>query len=306
MTTLNRVLIAANPKSGAGPSGQKVAELNASLQERGFQSQLLYSLAEVQQQSMEALATGQLRAVVAAGGDGTVGALANLLPHNTPMLVFPLGTENLLAKHIGMTDHIGQACDAIVANRRFDMDLGCANGRYFLVMLSIGFDAQVVREMSALRTGHISRWSYTKPIITSLFKYSFPQLPYVIDGNDSELASAAWIFVFNVPRYAASLNFCPQANPCDGKLDVCTFTKSGIAWGVGYLSRLRFGLHQSMRGFRHSLATELAVRCPTIQRVASPISVPYQIDGDPGGELPLKVEVLRNKLTLLQPPGVGP
>jgi diacylglycerol kinase family enzyme len=34
-------------------------------------------------------------------------------------------------------------------------------------------------------------------------------------------------------------------------------------------------------------------------RIASDRSVPYQLDGDPGGQLPLEIEVLPSRLTIL-------
>ena len=286
-----RILIAANPNSGASSSVAKVSALCETLNQSGFDCEILTSLEGVRAASLQAEAVGNLRAVISAGGDGTVDALANLLPATIPLQVFPLGTENLLAKYLGLRGDIRQACATAIANRRFKMDAGVANGKIFLVMLSVGFDAEVVRQMTALRRGHISRWSYVRPIFRTLLRYGFPALNYRLNGsldretvgdepvgeiprmpsaskrdarptdtNITEFSgesnpvaceplpeistgdtrgSAAWVFVFNVPRYAASLNFCPQADPTDGLLDICTFSKPGIAYGLGYFARLR-------------------------------------------------------------------
>ena len=45
---------------------------------------------------------GELRGVVAAGGDGTVAEIVNRVPDGVPVTVLPLGTENLLAKYLGI------------------------------------------------------------------------------------------------------------------------------------------------------------------------------------------------------------
>lgn len=295
------VLIAANPNSGAASSKRRVSELNDKLNALGFVSQIISSLEVLRSTAAEMLAAGSLRTVVSAGGDGTVAALANLLPAHVPLLIFPLGTENLLAKYLGLTNDVRVAADAVRANGRLAMDVGQANGKLFLVMLSCGFDAEVVRQMHAVRSGHISRWSYTWPILAALRGYRFPQLAGRIVANELPAEHiAAWFFIFNVPRYAAGLNFCPQADPTDGALDVCTFQRPGIVAGLGYLSRLWFGSHQSLSGFRHQLCRQLTLPAP-LAGDGQPLDIPFQIDGDPGGVLPLELSVLPGRLQLLPP-----
>lgn len=320
MTAPQHVLIAANPKSGAGPSGKRVAELQGALATAGYECHIEYSLDKLCQQAGLLAATGRLRAVVSAGGDGTAEALANLLPAHIPLLLFPLGTENLLAKHVGITGAVSQSCEILRAGARLSLDVGRANGKYFLVMLSCGFDAEVVRQMHSIRTGHINRWSYARPIVRSLARYRFTQLNWAAQPTGQQQGmgdqpieaaaghqasqfqrnSAAWLFVFNVPRYAASLDFCPQADPTDGLLDLCTFARSGIVSGLGYLARLWLGSHQRMQGFSHQRCSRLEIPAP-IDHNGNHLDIPYQIDGDPGGVLPLTIDVLPARLTLLVP-----
>ena len=292
-----RVVVAANPKSGAQSSAEKVESLRTRANERGFECEVIYSLEQVQQKSSQYMADGSLKAVVAAGGDGTADALANLLEPATPILLLPMGTENLLAKHWSITGDVSQSIACLEAGHLTKMDVGNANGTLFLVMLSCGFDAQVVREMDAVRKGHITRWSYSKPIWNSLNKYRFPRLS-VIPSDDPLVMESAWIFVFNVPRYAAGLDFCPQADPHDGYLDVCTFDKGGVLFGMSYFARLGLRTHQSMNGFEHRLLKSFRIE-------AESEDTPYQIDGDPGGILPLDIKVEQARLTLLLPPQNG-
>lgn len=295
------VLIAANPKSGASESSNKVAKLAAAVEAVGFQCKILGDLEEVRVQSHDLAEAHLLRAVVSAGGDGTADALANLLSPSIPICIFPLGTENLLAKHFGFTDDIASTCKLLQFGVPQKMDVGKANDKVFLVMASCGFDAVVVEEMDAIRKGHINRWSYAKPILNALRRYRFPQLQIRGEDDSGTLVedSAAWIFVFNVPRYAANLDFCPQADPHDGYLDVCTFRRSGLIYGSGYFSRLFLRSHQSMKGFKHRRMKNLEVTLPSDS--LQPAEIPFQIDGDPGGLLPASISVLPEHLTLLVP-----
>ncbi|MFO0940872.1 MAG: diacylglycerol kinase family protein [Pirellulales bacterium] len=293
------VLIAANPKSGSGPSGELVQRLADQIEQRGFKVEVIRSLDQLKQTAEHLHSRRDLHCVVCAGGDGTVAVVANLLPHDISLFVFPLGTENLLAKHWGLSRDVAQACTAIVGGRTIQMDVGLANGKMFLVMLGCGFDAEVVRQMDLRRTGHITRFSYTMPILRALKGYRFPQLKW--DAHcANQSGQAAWLFAFNVPRYGGNLSFFPDADPCDGRLDLCLFKRSGIWKGCNYLFQLWRQKHQQLEDFQHACFRKLSVEAP-VDTKGQAIQVPYQLDGDPGGFLPLEVETLPARLKLIVP-----
>lgn len=291
------ILIAANPKSGATSRAALVGSLSEQLVERAFDVTICEHLAKVEALSHEYSTSGQLHCVVAAGGDGTAAAVVNLIPPSTPLALFPLGTENLLARHLGLSNNPSVAANIIENGSIRKLDAGLAAGRLFLVMLGCGFDAEVVAQMHRVRSGHINRWSYAKPIWRAIRNYNYPAIEIeCLDGMapaGDQRFSAAWLFAFNLPRYAANLDFCPQADGTDGCLDLCAFRQGGLLTGLGYLWNLWRGSHQKLRDFRHVRSRRF--------RLTSPGRVPYQIDGDPGGELPLEIEVLPERLTLLVP-----
>lgn len=293
------VLIAANPKSGASSGRAKVSALRDLLAGSGFNVEVCESLEAVQQRALSLHGQNCLRCVVAAGGDGTAAAVANLIPVGLPMVILPLGTENLLAKHLGLTSEPKLAAQCVAHGNTRLLDAGLANGRLFLVMLSCGFDAHVVQQVHSARRGHIYKWSYFKPICDAMRTYPYPSIDVKIDtkpGEPEESSirfSAAWLFAFNLPRYAGNLRFCPQASGVDAQLDLCTFARGGSLRGLAYLFHLWLGRHQRLVDFQHHLGRRF--------QLSSQGTVPYQVDGDPGGVLPLTVEVLPKRLTLLVP-----
>ncbi len=251
--------------------------------------------------SCEYSQAGTLHCVVAAGGDGTAAAVVNLIPPDTPLAIFPLGTENLLARYLKLNNSPSETAAMVSAGHTIKLDAGLAAGKLFLVMLGCGFDAEVVMHMHQLRSGHISRWSYAKPIWRAIRNYRYPDIEVecldVTPGNPPpgrvQRFKTAWFFAFNLPRYAANLDFCPQADGKDGQLDLCAFKHGGLMTGLGYLWRLWRGSHQQLPDFTHTRSRHF--------RLTSTGTVPYQIDGDPGGHLPLEIEVLPNRLTILVP-----
>lgn len=291
------VLIAANPKSGASSSASVAQALRHRLAEMGYQATLCTDLAEIRARATQLHESKQLRCVVSAGGDGTVAMLANMLDADTPFQLLPLGTENLLAKYLKITCDVDAVAASIDAGQAIKLDAGTANGKLFLVMVSCGFDAEVVREMHAVRKGHINRWSYAGPILRALRKYSFPKLK-LLPNEEVEADQGAWVFVFNVPRYAAELAFCPQADPYDSRLDACLFKKPGIFSGLHYFWHLWRRKHQALPSFKHFSFRKLEITAP-LDSAGNVLDVPFQVDGDPGGVLPLVVETLPQRLKLL-------
>lgn len=79
------------------------------------------------------------RAVVAAGGDGTVSAIAGALSGTEGVLgVLPLGTFNHFAKDLGMPQSLGAAAEALVSAEVASVDVAELNGRVFINNSSLG------------------------------------------------------------------------------------------------------------------------------------------------------------------------
>src|SRR5262245_15831432 len=215
----------------------------------------------------------------------------------TPLLVFPLGTENLLAKFLELTADPLQCARLISQGLVAPLDAGEASGQIFTLMAGCGFDAEVVRRLHEERTGNIHHFSYARPIFDAIRQYEYPELRVycaAADGSGDdwgEPIKARWAFVINLPRYAGGLSFAPDASGTDGLLDVCTFKEGSLWHALLYLGGVMLGQHESMQDF---------VRVKTGRlRIKSDGPVPYQLDGDPGGELPVEIRVLPKRLNLI-------
>jgi diacylglycerol kinase family enzyme len=298
-------LIVHNPRAGARPRGPLVARLADHLAGEGWQAVPAADLAEASLVAEQLRSEGRLRAVVVAGGDGTVAAVANATPVGTPVVVYPLGTENLVARYFGYRRRPRSVAEVLRTGCETPIDAGLASGRLFVLMISAGFDAEVVRRVAHSRIGHIRRWTYAKPLLTAMRTYKYPELriswtgPSLIgaesEPRELEVASVRWIFGMNLSKYAFGLNFAPAASGTDGLLDVCTFSEGSVfqvfryTWGVLLRRHLRY------RDAR-------MIRCSQI-RIEAPdgITVPYQLDGDFGGFLPVEVRILPRRLRFLLP-----
>jgi diacylglycerol kinase (ATP) len=293
----HEVLIAVNPLAGAGNREAVALELKRQLEDLDLRVTVPEDIEQFADLAAAKHARGSLRAVVAAGGDGTVSLVANHTPPGTPLAILPLGTENLLAQYLDVTADPQQLCRRIAAGWCVRLDAGQAGERIFTLMAGCGFDAEVVRRLHRRRTGNIHHLSYAKPILDSIRKYQYPELRVryaPVEAADDELSEeivARWVFVVNLPRYAGGLSFAPQASGTDGLLDVCTFKEGSLWSGLVYLSGVMLGQHESMEDFVRVQTRR--VRIEASERAA------YQLDGDPGGDLPVEVRALPERLTML-------
>ena len=289
------VVVSVNPNSGSTDRTQVIDELCHELETLGFSVIVLRDIDEVTQKVLELSgesSCSQLVTVVAAGGDGTVALLANRLPPQTPLAILPLGTENLLAKYIGLSANAKLIASMVANGRTTFIDAGRANGQMFFVMASCGFDAEVVRRLHSQRKGHIRHWSYVKPIVEAIASYRYPRIRFYVDERESSVVGK-WAFIFNVPRYAMNLPIVPGADPSDGRLDLCTFRGGRFFRGLFYLVTILLHRHRQWNYSRVERFKKI--------RIESDELVPFQLDGDPGGTLPLEIEVVPRFLKVFVP-----
>lgn len=112
-------------------------------------------------ENVRAAVDGGARIIVAAGGDGTVNAVAAELVslEDVALAVLPVGTLNHFAGDLGMPEEIGDAVAVIAAGRTRQVDVGEVNGRIFLNNSSLGLYARLVVERERLqRHTELGKW----------------------------------------------------------------------------------------------------------------------------------------------------
>jgi len=303
------VIISVNPKAGRQSPIVRAEELCVCLQHKGFTAELLTDLDEVVEKTNALHTAGKLRVLIGVGGDGTAATFVNRTQPGTPITLLSAGTANLLAKHFRLPSRPAKLAEMIESGTVRTFDAGLARfgntERIFLVMAGCGFDAAVVNGVHAhreeryrqghARGAHISYFSYIKPILTSMLRYEFPKITVeCLEEPHVTLSAVHWAFVFNINRYAWGLPLAPLASETDGKLDHVLFRGGTPFHGVFYTALAQcFSLH------RFFPTVQLGQR--TRYRITADAPVPFQLDGDPIGELPLELEIVPNRFTLLVP-----
>jgi len=300
----DRVVVSLNPMAGASSASPRAERLAELLAEAGIRAEILTDLDEVGRLAGAWHAEGRLRALVGVGGDGTAAELVNRTAPGLPVTLLPAGNENLLARYVGIRKAPEQLCRTIAEGRLLRLDAARAGRRLFLVNASCGFDAEVVRLVHARRaeggrTGHVRSRDYVKPFFRVLRSYRYPEIRVSWEGGEgggdlvAGEAVVRWLFALNLPCYGGGFRIAPQADGRDGRIDWCTFARGSTWQTLRYAGAVLLRRHRKLAHCHTGRARRL--------QIASQAEVPYQLDGDPGGLLPVEVEVLPERLTLVVP-----
>jgi diacylglycerol kinase (ATP) len=292
------VLISMNPRAGSRSRHEHVAEIKACLEAGGFEVLMTTDLEALHELATTGQKSGKLRVVLAIGGDGTASVVRNHVPLEVPLLHVPMGTENLLGRFLGQLVRAEAIRRTVEDGVVVSLDLGKAGQKMFLLMISAGFDAEVIRALHEGRKGNISRTAYILPILNAIRGYTYPPMRLYSETDDATASPrlCRWLFAFNLPLYALGLPIAPDAVATDGLLDLCTFER-GTVWSIArYLWHVTRKIHHMLPDAALSRIGRFRLEPTTSASVA------YQIDGDYGGTLPVDVEVLPGQLRLLVSP----
>lgn len=257
--------------------------------------------------------------VLAAGGDGTVRAVAEELhPTGIPLALLPSGTGNLLARNLHLTlDDLPRAVDTAFAGTERAVDIalaeyrtpdGAHHHRAFVVMAGIGLDAHMAANTNSALKKRIGWAAYADPIARSVLSGKRIHFRYRVDGGRTHALSAHTVIVGNCGTLTANILLLPDAIVDDGLLDVVVFRPRGAIGWAGIGSRLATnGLFTRSRTGRWLMgrAPELkALNYVQASRFEALFDVPQdlELDGDPVGRASaVRLTVLHRGLTLRVP-----
>ena len=175
---MREIIIIVNPVAGSGHARELVTGFRSRAQDAGYSCTIVTSTDadDLARQVEQHTALG--RPVAIGGGDGTIrAALTGVKPGSTaPLMLLPLGTENLLATQLGILPDLDLIWAAFSAGRSTPFDLAMVNGRPVATVIGAGFDAEVVARLAAERRGHITHFDYFWPLWRTFWQYQFPPI----------------------------------------------------------------------------------------------------------------------------------
>ncbi|HEY7086630.1 MAG TPA: diacylglycerol kinase family protein [Tepidisphaeraceae bacterium] len=303
---MKQVLIFVNPIAGRG-RGRTVSErIERRLSGDGYDVRILSKPAhELSDAELQGDPAGARTFAITIGGDGTLRAAAERLvqfaasnpARMPPILVVPLGTANLMSRHLqlrwGDQTLEEEIAATLATGRVLSIDAARANDRLFLLMAGIGLDASVVHELDRVRKGPIDVTSYTLPLISALRQYDFPPLTIEVDGRRVVDAMPSLAFVGNVAEYGTGFPILTRAKSDDRLLDICVLPCRTPVQLMRLAMLTTTGDHIYEEDVVYTKGASV--------HVESPQPVPVQIDGEASGHTPLKIDLLPSGVPFIVP-----
>jgi len=232
--------------------------------------------------------------IVAAGGDGTVSAVANALVGTDLLLgIIPLGTGNVLSLELGIPQTLAEAADLLVSgSETCCLDAMRVGGRNYFLQIGIGLDSLMIRDTSRAAKRRFGRIAYMVTLARTLIGYQSNRLTLEIDGRRHR--ARGWdVLIANAGTLGTPLlHWSPEICPTDGHLNLVVLEVDSPLDVLKATWRLLLNLPRNEPPL---VLYNVYRSC----RVATARPAPVQADGEIIGNTPVVVKVVPRAVTVL-------
>jgi diacylglycerol kinase (ATP) len=309
----NNYKIILNPTAGNGNGLNAIPEIEKLLNQHNLSFDLVRTerVGHGIDLTRQAVKDG-CKAIIAAGGDGTVNEVINGLVQCQlegltipPLAVLAVGRGNDFAGSMGIPTDLEGGIQALIDDHRRTIDIGKVTGgifpqgRYFGNCVGIGFDA-----ITTIEVHKLPRWGgflgFLVAVLKTVFLYNKAPMATIVYDEKSLTQRSLMISIMNGRRLGGNFLLAPNSEPDDGLFDLC------IAEQMSSLAVIRMIPHfiRGDQATQPTIKTGQAAHI-TITGVDGPL--PAQTDGEiicvDGTRL--EVEVLPRQLEIIYTKQVG-
>ncbi|HUO69922.1 MAG TPA: diacylglycerol kinase family protein [Solirubrobacteraceae bacterium] len=284
-----------NPSAGGGRAGKVLPEVQAGLSELGIEYHVERTRSLEHARELARAAADGNEIAAALGGDGLIGAVADVLKDCDGVLgVLPGGRGNDFARVLGIPLEARAACDVLAHGEIRRLDLGRVGASTFIGIASCGFDSdanRIANETKLVRGNLV----YTYGALRALWSWKPARFEVRVDGGEPHVVSGYTVAVANSKAYGGGMYMAPDASLEDGQFDVII---------VGHVPKGRFlRLLPTVFKGEHVRQPNVVVLRGQDVHVSADRPFTMYADGDPIAELPVTVDVLPGAVRVLVPAG---
>ncbi|HEV2975756.1 MAG TPA: diacylglycerol kinase family protein [Solirubrobacteraceae bacterium] len=297
------VCLIVNPAAGGGKAGRLTPQALAELRRHGLTVRHVETrdLEHARELALMAARAGETVAVLS--GDGAIGAIADALREvpGAVLGVLPGGRGNDLARVLGIALELPEACATIAHGVPRAIDLGevlpageSGPGQAFVGIASVGFDSDANR-IANEAPSWLGNLVYAYGALRALLSWRPARFEIELDPPGERHSFMAYtIGAANSKTYGGGMRAAPSAMLDDGQLEVVVLERVGkLTFLTRILPRVFSGTHVREPCVHVFRAREVAIDADR--------AFTMYADGDPVGELPLRVRAVPSAITVLVP-----
>jgi diacylglycerol kinase family enzyme len=234
--------------------------------------------------------------VLAYGGDGTYNEVARgLVGTDTSLAALPGGTSSVLVYELGIPRRPSRALEALIAGVDRPMRVGRSNhGDVVVLMLSAGPDAVIVNDVKRRLKAVGGKAGIGLQAVRELLgSRPLPRLRVRVGERTVE---GSWVIAGNSRSYAGPFHATPGADPFAAGFEVVIHRGVGRSAVLGFAAGIPFNRHVKRRDVERFMCHQVV-----IEAVPTDAELPYQVDGDAVGTLPVELGVADETLLVRVP-----
>jgi diacylglycerol kinase family enzyme len=232
--------------------------------------------------------------LIAVGGDGTVSdVVTGAIDGRYTVGIVPTGSTNMIAKDLGIPSRLDRAAGIALGDGvPVELDVARAGDTTMLHMAGAGYDAAIMRDASPRWKRRVGWLAYLPPAVRHL---RYPRFKLTITADDRELEISARVVLCAIGSSIIAPRFKVGAgiSRTDGVIDVCVFDPPGVLATLSCLGWIGVGRPERSRWQRQLKGRRIRLDADQV--------VPFEVDGDLVGNLPVEIEVLDRRVTVLVP-----
>jgi diacylglycerol kinase (ATP) len=250
-----------NPAAGRGRAIRVVREVeSARRNDRASRILTTAAAGDEARFARDALRNGA-KTIVVVGGDGTCSKVAQEIlsaGRECALAIIPCGTGNDFAKTLGVAGASTAEIFRLVARGvTSQIDVGRADGRYFINSCGFGFDASVLEATQKVRFLKGDAL-YIYSALAQLLSYR--GFDVTIDGAPRAKGTKLLMAVASNGRWlGGAFRIAPTASVTDGKLDFCLLSDNNVLGRVRIFAGALRGTHLTLPGLTSIKADSLSL-----------------------------------------------
>ena len=247
----------------------------------------------------EAAETGKELHIYACGGDGTLNEVVSGVAGypNVSITTYSGGSGNDFIRIFGDNEAF-RDLNRLLDYDEAEFDLIDCNGNYALNVLSVGFDARIGTEVAAYKRlpGVSGSGAYLLSTLVNLIRGVSEHYVVEVDGETID-DDQTMVCVCNGRYYGGSFNPVPEADPCDGKLDVLLVKKISRLQVPAIIGKYKNGLYATLpKIVRHFRTDRVKIICDK--------ETPVNLDGELRLAKTVEMKVSGQKVRFFYPKGL--
>ncbi len=293
---IENIHIIINP--AAGKDETILRTINASLKEAGikWEASITHEAGDATRLAKAAAREG-VDALAVYGGDGTLmEAISGLIGSDIPLAILPGGSANVMATELGLPTDLEEAC-MLLGHGPLEMktiDVGQFDKRYFMIRISLGFEADVVKGADRQTKNKIGIFAYFLSAAAAMKITRKAVYHLKIDGQEHEVEGLACVIANTGNLGFSNISLDKHIDVSDGSLDVVVVRKANLSLLkliiVTFLKRQR---PDNLELVEHWQGKDISVSSSPRQAI--------QCDGEILKSIPLHIKVIPGAIKVLVP-----